>query len=304
MQRLFKKNKAKAKKNSIKHLSFYPIEIVEYEIVDEYTFEESENPEVFFVKSGNFLHESKSGKQSLGEGSIIISHPGNIHSISMPNNVKITKIKFLPEWFSSEFMFILSSSGLFQLFFVYSTYSFKPEISLFTLNTSKQSFIELTNELNFLTRLLVENNQDQSLIRLSCLKLLYYISHQYENYWRGHNYTNLDQDILESLKIIETLIVRGEPFKLGTLEKYITKSIDRFSRNFRKKTGMALIDYTQKRRINLSASYLLLSNMSVSKIARRFNYSDNAHFTKSFNKFFNLSPIKYREKYNIKITHS
>ncbi|HEY4389791.1 MAG TPA: helix-turn-helix domain-containing protein [Paenibacillus sp.] len=63
---------------------------------------------------------------------------------------------------------------------------------------------------------------------------------------------------------------------------------------FKEQTGMTLMKYIQKQRIDEAKKLLSLTNDSTSSIGARLNYYDQSHFTKSFKKFTGMTPKQYR----------
>ena len=66
---------------------------------------------------------------------------------------------------------------------------------------------------------------------------------------------------------------------------------------FKKSTGITLVDYVQRRRIHHAALKLLTSEATAKSISEDLGFSDSAHFSKSFQKYFDLSPNVYRQKF-------
>ena len=64
---------------------------------------------------------------------------------------------------------------------------------------------------------------------------------------------------------------------------------------FKKTFNVTPYQYFTLKRIELAASMLLSSNMSVKKISETLNYTDQPYFTKSFKKIVGCSPSEYRK---------
>ncbi|HEY4390855.1 MAG TPA: helix-turn-helix domain-containing protein [Paenibacillus sp.] len=63
---------------------------------------------------------------------------------------------------------------------------------------------------------------------------------------------------------------------------------------FKKQTGMTLMNYVQKQRVEEAMELLRITNDTVSSIGLRLNFSDQSHFIKVFKKFTGITPKKYR----------
>ncbi|HEY4390861.1 MAG TPA: helix-turn-helix domain-containing protein [Paenibacillus sp.] len=66
---------------------------------------------------------------------------------------------------------------------------------------------------------------------------------------------------------------------------------------FKEKTGMTLMNYIQKQRIEEAKKLLSMTNDTTSSIGARLNFYDQSHFTKSFKKFTGMTPKQYRSTY-------
>ncbi len=67
------------------------------------------------------------------------------------------------------------------------------------------------------------------------------------------------------------------------------------SRLFKQATGMSLMQYVIHRRIGEAQTLLLVSDLSVTEIARRVGYENLSHFVKMFTQNVGLSPRNYRK---------
>ncbi|WMT40892.1 AraC family transcriptional regulator [Paenibacillus sp. D2_2] len=66
---------------------------------------------------------------------------------------------------------------------------------------------------------------------------------------------------------------------------------------FKEQTGMTLMNYVQKQRIEEAKKLLSMTNDTTSSIGGRLNFYDQPHFTKVFKKFTGMTPKQYRSKY-------
>jgi AraC-like DNA-binding protein len=72
-------------------------------------------------------------------------------------------------------------------------------------------------------------------------------------------------------------------------------SLRLFYRQFRESCGCAPHDYLIQLRIRQSCEPLALSDRSVAHIAKEFNFSHPAHYTRTFRRVMGLTPVQYRE---------
>ena len=81
------------------------------------------------------------------------------------------------------------------------------------------------------------------------------------------------------------------------LAEYCQLSDDQFRRNFSRFTGVAPKQYIEDLKLRQAAQLLLTSRMPVAKVAARFGYQDQFHFSRRFKLRIGVSPGQYRKAY-------
>ncbi|BBE17764.1 transcriptional regulator, AraC family [Aquipluma nitroreducens] len=102
-------------------------------------------------------------------------------------------------------------------------------------------------------------------------------------------------------KVQENLETRFH--EIGSLEdimKDIPSSRRNFARRFKLATGIPPIEYLQNVRIESAKKQLEQTNQNINEIIDRTGYSDPKSFRKVFNKLVGMSPMEYREKFNVR----
>lgn len=69
-----------------------------------------------------------------------------------------------------------------------------------------------------------------------------------------------------------------------------------FHRIFKFVTGETLNEYITRKRIEKSASDLLHKNVTSTKIAHNYGFSDNSSFSRAFKKYFKVSPTEFKKQ--------
>lgn len=80
---------------------------------------------------------------------------------------------------------------------------------------------------------------------------------------------------------------------LNTVSKTAFFSPFHFHRVFKFITGETLNEYVTRRRIEKSALDLLHKNISATEIAHKYGFSDNSSYSRTFKKFYGISPTKF-----------
>ncbi|HRX54333.1 MAG TPA: helix-turn-helix domain-containing protein [Verrucomicrobiales bacterium] len=291
--------KKRTTENQIVNSGRWPVRHTEFRLTEDYEFPPGNYTEVFFVKEGTLLHEIDGGNQALRRGGIIVCHPGNRHAIKNPVEVKLERLRFLPEWFASDYSTIIDSPDLFSLFFAQSWIQYPSESTLFVFSL-RESWVDLIEgEMKLLHELLKSDRHHEPITRVALLKLLLLLGEEFHRYMRGGNRIVLRDEIRVALDFIERAVLSGESLRLKELEPATGMSQDHLGRLFRKATGVTLVDYAQRRRIHHAALRLLTRSDTAKDIAERLGFTDPAHFSKSFQRYFEMPPNNYRLKYGI-----
>ncbi|MEL7610147.1 MAG: AraC family transcriptional regulator [Bacillota bacterium] len=82
---------------------------------------------------------------------------------------------------------------------------------------------------------------------------------------------------------------------LDDISRHVYLSNSYVSSIFKKETGLSIIDYANRVRINRSKRLLHDTDISISMISTRCGFEDQSYFTKTFRKHVGMSPKKYRD---------
>lgn len=91
-----------------------------------------------------------------------------------------------------------------------------------------------------------------------------------------------------------------EKFKLIELSKVANINKFGFTKKFKALTGMTPMNYILMRKI-FSSKTFIKSNLEFTEIAYQYNFTDLAHYSKTFKRFIGISPQKYRDNIHNKI---
>lgn len=89
------------------------------------------------------------------------------------------------------------------------------------------------------------------------------------------------------------------PFNVNEIAEYVGVSAGYLSRLFKRETGISIVDYIQKERIEAASNMLIYSDYSASQISEYLCFSTQSYFIKIFKKYKGTTPAKYR-KYAIR----
>jgi AraC-like DNA-binding protein len=86
---------------------------------------------------------------------------------------------------------------------------------------------------------------------------------------------------------------------LNDLARRAGMQVQRFCRNFKKKTGMTLSGYIQSVRINTAKKLLQQSRMYVDDICYEAGFSSISFFNRKFKEHTSMTPVEYRKRFGL-----
>jgi AraC-like DNA-binding protein len=289
--------KSQNRDNRIENAGRWPLRLTNFYLVDDYEFPPSQYSEIFLIREGTFLHETELGIQALRRGTALVNHPSNRHTIKQPEGVIVTRLRFLPEWLARDYQTIMEAPDLLSLFFAQSWFQYPTDTTLHVFNIRDEFLGPIEAEIEQLEKVLRANRQNEPIARIGLLKLMLLLGDEYNVYWRNDNRLDMRPEVLTALDFIEKGVLAGDHLRLKDLEPSTGMTQDHLGRVFRKATGVTLVDYVQRRRIHHSALRLLTSDETGKDISEDLGFTDSAHFSKSFQKYFGVSPNVYRQKF-------
>ncbi|MDF1816938.1 MAG: helix-turn-helix domain-containing protein [Verrucomicrobiales bacterium] len=282
--------------NRIENAGRWPVRLTHFHLTDDYSFPATNYPEIFFVQQGGLLHETRNGKQTIREGFCILVHPGHQHAIVNPENVIISRLRYLPEWFTMEYSAIIAMPDVLTLFFDQSWLQFPRDDSLHVFNTRPETHSLIRSELDYLQTILKGGHHLEPLSRLSLLKIMAGVASDFQRFWRGAGGPELTPQVQFAFDLIERKVFAGDQFRdpalrTGGFDKLEVESA------FRNYTGLSPQEYCERRRIFHAAYYLIATDDDPKQISRVTGFPDYTRFKLCFDETFEIAPEVYREKF-------
>ncbi len=69
------------------------------------------------------------------------------------------------------------------------------------------------------------------------------------------------------------------------------------SRIFKQETGMSMVDYVQKERVEAAKHMLIYSDYTLAAVSQYLNFSTQSYFIRIFKKYVGITPGQYRKSY-------
>lgn len=108
------------------------------------------------------------------------------------------------------------------------------------------------------------------------------------------NESKLENNIV-AIKNMLDLNLYQRDISIGQISQKLSLSQVQIINMFKKTFNVTPYQYFTQKRVELAASLLLTSNMSIKEISETLNYADQPCFTKSFKKIMGCSPVEYRK---------
>ena len=127
----------------------------------------------------------------------------------------------------------------------------------------------------------------QSLIN-QLLIMLYRVSPQNEDYFEEQS-LNLVLKLQSEFETNYSL-----DYSLAEIAKKYNSSISSLSHQFKKITGMSVMNYLLSCRIASAKNFLVKTDLSIGEITELCGFSDNSNFSRTFKKLNGISPTRFR----------
>ncbi len=108
---------------------------------------------------------------------------------------------------------------------------------------------------------------------------------------------NSEGEITSILKYINRNL-QNPGLSLTDISKTYYMSVTYLCMYFKEKTGTTIRSYIIESRMKKAAELLRYTNLKVSEIAEAVGFTDQSYFTKSFGRFYGMSPSRYKEEYD------
>ena len=140
------------------------------------------------------------------------------------------------------------------------------------------------------------DSRNDSIIEAALKRFLEFLKSYSEENENEYSALNFD-----SFKEINSYIEKHicSKFCLNELAEMANINKFGFAKKFKASTGMTPINYILMKKI-FSSKKLIDSNSELTHIAYQYNFTDLAHFSKSFKRFIGVSPKKYKESLSSK----
>ena len=248
--------------------------------------------EVVFIIHGRGIHLVDKKEYPVNRGDLIFVNYNQTHSFEVD-----TEMVFYNLFLSSEFFdeALQNSQDIFDVLRLTVFEEFRVELfqEKSFLHFEGESLLEIEG---FFETLLREQTKKQAgyknVLHMQCVSLFVYIFRKMLE--------SVEIETHESISIDEiTRYVEENCTEKISLTELAQKSFynpSYFSRAFKKKNGISLIEFVHKNRIKKACELLKAQKLTVEEIALEVGYQDRCGFYTQFKKHVGCLPTEYKEK--------
>lgn len=248
--------------------------------------------EICYVFRGSCQLRFEKEEFTLSEGDLCIIAPMSHQEAVIDDTTSvILMISIRKSTFDSTFFSLLSQKDLLSCFFRTHLYNeASPNYLLFMTNNSPDTKAIIKNLFmgNYMDDLYANNGT------ISWVNILFlHILRNYSNTIRFYNY-HLAADFSMILQYIQH---NYRTLGLKELAESFHYNESHLSILIKKNTGSSFTDLITNLKISDSIDYLQRTDESIEKIAEYVGYNSADHFSRTFRKYYQYSPMQYRKIY-------
>lgn len=259
-------------------------------------FHDHEFTEICLVKQGRATHLMPSAGVPIRRGSVMIIPPGRVHGFEKGPGFEVINIYYLPEWFLPELPIRSDLKGLLPVFFSSSVFSGKGPSPIFEFAISEKVFGAVLRELSDIGHAL-SSGGNARWVACCFFKILLLLTEAY-----GEDASappaSIPPAVWETFSEIDRVAFAAEKLDLAALAKRLGLTRDHLARLFHRQVGLNPQKFFQRRRIQFVCRLLLETDLTLSEIAYKMGFSDQAHMCHFFKREIQLTPTAYRQKFS------
>lgn len=256
-----------------------PIKIITYHFTDHAKIWRHwhEYLEIIYLVRGNFTLKSDNNIFNVSDGDIIVFNPFEVHE----------SVLLSPE--NEYFVFIVPPEFL--------QCCQEGQTLLF------ESIIKNSNECKNAIKKAAEHSESSNensafLLNSEIFRFLFFAAKDFSCIKsKPAEYIEKNKHMVEDIKN-RISYCYAEPINIELLASAFFVSVSHLQHTFKQQTGMSIIDYINKTRIENSKRLLRETQLHVSVIAEKVGIADYNYFSRVFRKYEGISPTQYRKNLN------
>jgi AraC-like DNA-binding protein len=243
--------------------------------------------EIYYQLSGERYYFIKDRSYYVKKGDLVLINMFDLHKTSHAGCSEYERILInFNDMYLQDSLDIIRDIDLLQ--------AFRRDFNIYRLSLPDQTFVE-----KLLGKMLTESDEIRSgsrtYLKISLIELLIFISRQPDKpqYQYLEHPSALHRKISDVARYIN--INFRNKLTLKELAGQFGVSPFYLSRTFKNVTGFSLVEYLNITRIREAQKLLVLTELSVTKIADAVGFDSSTHFGRVFKAIHQISPLKYKK---------
>ena len=269
--------------------------------------------EICLCVGGSGWHLTGNLRQKISRGSILVSAPGQVHSVEIPEWLELFNLFYLAEWVFHDFQDYWEHPQICMLFgeSLLRNKGLESE-PVKQLKLGSSSVRAAQKECEDLVAATKEKDSSHLYLRATFEKIIAVIGADVEAQEKLKTQENgkprrkekkqeegRRADVWRAMRRIETTIQSGDHFSVEDLAQSSPVQATQLSRLFVRETGRTPMEFYQRRRAQVACVHLLNPLHSITEIGMNLGYTDTAHFSRVFHRLYRMSPRDFRIRHGI-----
>jgi len=255
--------------------------------------------ELVYIRRGSAVHHLAGRRYPVYSGDCFVVHPGRVHAYEECRDLDLTNVLFRRALFGRDDAQLLRSSGfvgfftLEPLFRAETGFRYKLHLGV----TQQRPVLRLMDELQ------AEYDRQDSGWRTACRALFHQLVVLLSRAFERSLSTSHSREEFEGKRRVVAEAV-------AYLEKHLEHRVRRddvaaaafvsastLAHTFRRQTGMSLVEYLTRMRIDLAMHLLADTSRTIPDISLSLGFHDPAYFSRVFRKATGLAPTAFRKRH-------
>ena len=244
--------------------------------------------EISYIKKGCGAVSIDLSSSLVKEGDIILIAPGQLHSISQQEDIRMEYENIL---FDLSMLEAKGNDSCTADFFAPLRHSHVLAKNIYSFGEPK--YEKISYWLDQADEICKTFPHAYQLHIKSCLFALFY---ELFSDWQIASAPKRPLNSLEKLKIIIKYVENHyqDRITIEAIASFCDYSQSHFMKYFKQAMGVSFIEYLNDYRLTMAARLLLASDSSILSISQEVGFENLSHFNRSFKKKYNMTPSAYR----------
>lgn len=249
-----------------------------FQSVDSYLHRHGDYFEIILGISGSYEHTYNGTTSNLGRGTLLLLTPYSTHRLYTEPMQATHFVVCIEQNYFREFAKQHCSNFSIEAL---------PELSTVYLNEKETDYLELLCH-----QLCSPQPSRYTAEMITYLTLM-------------NVFTQISKQRTESIYYVDRILsILNNPVSLNISAKHLCEqfpeSTPTILKNFKKQTGYTIVQYKNKKKMEMATEMLRNSTTPITDIAYELHYESLSYFLRAFKQEYGITPTEYRQKYALK----